>query len=190
VVSADPNSKSVTEFMNALLNVKQCNTLIHMKDSYQYYTYDKTDKEKQQSKELGERAFYPQLKVMIQYPWKYHGEQEEFFNGKSELSGVVLLEKGESICIKKEGEFVQDVKLGQLMLEGVENKNAYNADYFLGWNAAKNFINLNQYLTANGLRAVDRDEGNPREAHKYFGLFNVEPAPEGVKTILRVGVAQ
>ena len=95
-VSAESNTKSVNEFMTALLNVKQCNTLIHMKDAYKHYTYYKTDKERQQSKELGEHAFSPQLKVIIQYPLEYY-QQEEFFNGKNELSGVVLLEKGQSV---------------------------------------------------------------------------------------------
>src|SRR5207248_2433662 len=31
-VSADPNTKAVSNFMNALMNVKQCNTLIHTKE--------------------------------------------------------------------------------------------------------------------------------------------------------------
>jgi hypothetical protein len=54
-------------------------------------------------------------------------EEEEFFNGKDELSGVVLLKRTQSVCLKKENEFVQDVKLGQLMLQGVEDKTAYGA---------------------------------------------------------------
>jgi len=188
-VFAGPNTKAVTEFMKALLNVKQCNTLIHMKDGYKHYTYYKTDKDREQAKQLNEYSFAPQLPVVLMYPWAYDYQQEEFFNGKSELSGIVLLKRGESVCLKKDGELVQQVKLGDLMLEGVENKNAYGALHFLK-DTGNDFIDLNAYLTANGLRALDREEDDPREAHKYFGLFNPAPAPEGVKTILRVGAAQ
>jgi hypothetical protein len=186
-VSTDPNTKSVNEFMTALLNVKQCNTLIHMKDAYKLYTSHKTDQEKQQAKELSEYAFYPQLKAVIQYPWvNWPDQQEEFFNKKNEFSGVVLLDKGQLVCIEKDGE---GMKLGQLMQEGMKDQNAYSADPFRR-DMANSFINLNQYLTSNGLRAVDSDEDDPRPAHKYFHLFNAEPAPDGVKKILLVGAAQ
>jgi hypothetical protein len=188
-VSTNPNAKAVIEFMKALLNVKQCNTLIHMKDAYKHYTYYKTDKDREQAQKLAEYGFAPQLETVIMYPWAYDYQQEEFFNARNELSGAVLLKRGQSVCMKKEGEFAQDIKLGQLMLEGAENKNAYGALHLLK-DTGNDFINLNQYLTANGLRTIDQEEDDPREGHKYFGLFNPAPTPEGVKTILKIGAAQ
>jgi hypothetical protein len=154
-VAADSDTKAVTDFMAALLNVKQCNTLIRETEGYKLYTNLKTEKDKQQAKELAELGFYPQLKVVIQYPWAYDYQQEEFFNARNELSGIVLLEKGQSVCMKKEGEFPAQVKLGQLMLEGAKDQSEFIADYFQP-SAANDFINLNQYLIANGLRTVDR----------------------------------
>jgi hypothetical protein len=75
------------------------------------------------------------------------------------------------------------------MLESAKNQDAFSADYFLR-SAANDFINLNQYLIANGLRTVDRDEDDPRPAHQYFSPFNADPTPDGVKEILTVGSAQ
>jgi hypothetical protein len=187
-LSADSNAKPVTEFMNALLNIKECKTLINEKESYKYYYT--SDKAKQQAKQFAEYTFYPQLKVVIQYPQALDS-QEEFFNGKNELSGVVLLEKGQSVCLKKEDKSVQDVKLGQLMLEGAKDQNEFSADYLEVRSTADDFINLNQYPTANALRTIVRDEDDPRPAAQFFGLFfNADPTSDGVKKILTVGAAE
>jgi len=216
-VSAEGNSKAVTEFMTALLNVKQCNTLIRKTDGYKYYAYLKTDvagvdpaQQKQRGKDLDEIGFYPELKVVIQYPEGGYGyQQEEFFNGKSELSGIVLLDKGQEVCLQKkmvtntgtvgrlaeDGKYIVGVKLGELMIEGAKNQNEYSANYF---RSGDDFINLNKYLianglrtvclTENGLRTVCHDEDDPRPVLHYFGL--ADPAPDGVKKILTVGAAQ
>jgi hypothetical protein len=187
-VSAEPNTKSVNEFMAALLNVKQCSTLINIKGGYKYYGY-KTDEERQQGKKLSEYAFYPQLNIVIKYPSAGDYQQEEFFNGEKELSGVVLLDRSQWVCIKKDGEFIQNVQLGDLMLEGLKDRNPYIAHFFER-GASNGFINLNQYLIANGLRAVESDKDDPRTGNQYFSLFEPDPAPEGVKRILTVGAAQ
>jgi hypothetical protein len=190
-VSADTNAKAVTDFMADWLNVKQCDTLIRKTEGYKFYSY-LTDGAKQQSKEMAQRGFYPQLKVVIEYPWVSHYQQEEFFNGRNEFSGSVLLEKGQSVCLRKEndlGDLLVDVKLGQLMLEGAKNQNGFSAEYFER-SAENDFINLNQYLIVNGLRTVDREEDDPRPAHQYFSLFNADPTPDGVKKILTIGAAQ
>jgi hypothetical protein len=99
-VSGDGNSKAVTDFMTALLNVKQCNTLIRKTEGYKYYNL-KTDEAKNQAKQFAESTFYPQLEVVIEYPWKYEDYQTEFFNSKNEFSGIVLLEKEQSVCFQK-----------------------------------------------------------------------------------------
>jgi hypothetical protein len=190
-VSADTDTKAVTDFMAALLNVKQCNTLIRETEGYKFYSL-KTDEAKRQAKEMAQRGFYPQLKVVIKYPRGNGDQQEEFFNGRNEFSGIVLLEKGQSVCLRKEsdlGDFVVFVKLGQLMLEGAKNQNEFSTDYFQQ-SAANDFINLNQYLIANGLRTLDSDEDDPRPPHQYFRLFNFDPTPDGVKKILTIGAAQ
>ena len=187
-VSADPNTKTVTEFMKALLNVKQCNTLISEKESYKYFTGNpQSDKDKEQAKKQAESYFTPLLEVVIMYPWAYDYQQEEFFNEKNELSGIVLLERTQSVCHKKDNEFVHAVNLGQLMLQGTD-ETTFSAPYFLK-GAGDDFINLNQYLAANGLRAVDQGRDDPRET-KFFIPINLTPTPEGIKTILKVGAAQ
>jgi hypothetical protein len=134
--------------MAALLNVKQCDTLIRETEGYKFYTDLKTDKAKQQAKEIAEHGFYPQLKVVIEYPRGNGDQQEEFFNGRNELSGIVLLEGGQSVCIKKEGELVAGVKLSQMMLGG--EKIMSSARTIFQRSAANDFINLNQYLIAKG----------------------------------------
>ena len=63
-VSADMNTKAVREFMTALLNVKQCDTLIRKTEEYKYYNL-KTDEAKNQAKQFAEWAFYPQLEVFF-----------------------------------------------------------------------------------------------------------------------------
>jgi hypothetical protein len=184
-VSADGNSKAVTDFMAALLNVKQCNTLIRETEGYKYYNL-KTDEAKNQAKQTAERAFYPQLQVVIEYPWKYEDYQEEFFNSKNEFSENILIDKEQSVCLQKE-EFVTRVNIGQLMLDGIENKNEYSPSYLR--RNYNDFINLNQYLIANGLRTVDDDADDPRQARPSFRWFHGDPAPDGVKKILTVGAA-
>jgi glycosyltransferase involved in cell wall biosynthesis len=66
-VAGDNDTNAVSKFMAALLNVKQCNTLIRETDGYKFYTH-MTDRQKQQAKELAEGSFYPQLSVVLQYP--------------------------------------------------------------------------------------------------------------------------
>ena len=190
-VSEDSNTKAVSDFMAALLNIKQCNTLIRQTEEYKFYTYLKNEEDRQRSKEVAERAFYPQLKVLVEYPWKHDYKQEEFFNARDELSGVVLLDKTQSVCAaKKEGESIASVNLGQLMLEGVKDQNDFSAYWLDEKSAANGFINLNQYLKTNRLRGVNREEDDPRPGHQYFSDFFAEPTPEGVKKILTVGAAQ
>ena len=84
-------------------------------------------------------------------------QQEEFFNGRTELSGIVLLEKGQSVCLKKEGAFPSQVKLGQLMLEGGKTRTSSMLTIF----GEAQLRKFGQYLIANGLRTVDRDEDDP-----------------------------
>jgi hypothetical protein len=74
------------------------------------------------------------------------------------------------------------------MLDGIENKNQYSASYLR--RNYNDFINLNQYLIANGLRTVDDDADDPRQAQPSFRSFHGDPAPDGVKKILTVGAAQ
>jgi hypothetical protein len=188
-VSGKTRSKLATEFMTALLNTKECNTLINLKESYKYFSHYKTEKEKEQTKELYEQAFYPQLKVVIQYPSNYNAQTlEEFFDGNGELSGIVLLEKEQPVCLQKRGEFAHDVKLDQLMLGSANNKNEYGA-FLLEREFEGNFINLNQYLVRNGLQTASQDENDTRESSKYFWLLAAQPVPEGVRAILSVGTA-
>ena len=129
-VSSDTDTNTAAEFMTALLNVNTCNTLIRQTDDRQFYSYPKGEKEQQQTKEAAERLFYPQLAVVIQYPLANDYQQEEFFNGKDELSGIVLLNKGQSVCARKEGNLVLPVKLGNLMLEGAKDQNEFHARVF------------------------------------------------------------
>ena len=56
--------------------------------------------------------------------------------------------------------------------------------------AGHNFINLNQYLTTNRLRAVDHDKLDLRTVNQYFEWWIADPTPEGVKKILTVGAPQ
>jgi hypothetical protein len=187
-VSTESNSKAVSKFMAALLNVKQCNTLIPKTEGYKYYPDLKTDQQRQQTKEFEQLAFYPQLNVVVEYPSALN-DKDEFFNGRNELSGIILLEKGQSVCLQKqEGDLIVPVNLGQLMLDGLENKNEYSTNYLL--RNRNDFVNLNQYLIANGLRTDYHDEDDPRPALHYSGLFYAQPAPDGVKKILTVGAAQ
>lgn len=189
-VSADGDTNPVNDFMTALLNIKQCNTLIRKTEEYKYQKFFYNEGEsRQRFKEATEHAFYPQLKVGIEYPWQHDYKQEEFFNARDELSAVVLLDKTQSVCAKKEGESVASVNLGQLMLEGVKDQNDFSAYWFDEKSAANGFINLNQYLKTNGLRGVNREEDDPRRGHQYFSNFFAEPTPEGVKKILLVGAA-
>jgi hypothetical protein len=142
---------------------------------------------------MAERGSYPQLSVVIKYP-RTNNEyaQEEFFNSRNELSGVVLLDKGQSVCIKKEGKLVEDVNLGQLMLEGAKNQNEYSGPF---QSTVNDFISLNQYLIGNGLRSLDRDEDDPRapdlNAQLEWSLVsNADLTPDGMKKILTVGAVQ
>jgi len=185
-VSADSDTKPVAEFMAALLNVKACNTLTRETEEYKFLSYLKGDKDRQQAKEMAERSFYPQLAVVIQDPLASDHQQEEFFNGENELSGIVLLGKGQSVCGKKEENLILPVKLGALMLEGESDQTKFSAEYF--WPSASNdFIDLNQYLVANRLAKPDHDDGDPRQARQYYGSFIPDPTPDGVKKILTVG---
>ena len=185
-VSSDKDTNTAAEFMAALLNVKACNTLVRQTDEYKFFGYPKGEKERQQAKEAAERSFHPQLAVVIQYPLAYDYQPEEFFNGKDELSGIVLLDKGQSVCARKEGDLMLPVKLGGLMLEGAKDQNEFSAEYFRP-SAANDFIDLNQYLVANGIAKADHDDGDPRQSRQDHGSFIPDPTPDGVKKILTVG---
>jgi hypothetical protein len=170
-VSADKHTDVAARFMAALLNIKACNTLIRQTDAY---------------KEMADGTFYPQLAIVIQYPLAHDYQQEEFFNGHNELSGIVLLNKEQSICAKKEGRFIQPVRLGELMLEGAKDQNEFSAEYFQ-LSSANDFIDLNRYLVANMLVKHDDNDGDPRQARQYYGSVIRDPTPDGVTKILKVG---
>jgi hypothetical protein len=187
-VSADGNAKPVSDFMTALLNIKQCNTLIRKTEGYKINPLYKTEEDRQTAKWLAERESHPELRVVINYPRMYDYQHEQIFNEKGDISGIVLLEKRDWMCIKKEGELVENVDLGQLMLDGAKYQNEYSAP-FRHRADADEFIDLNKYLIANGLRALDLDKDDPRPNLELFpGKAN--PTPDGVKKILTVGAAQ
>ena len=92
-------------------------------------------------------------------------------------------------------DIVNSLTLGQLMLAGAKNQDEYSAPW-LGYSSealwhghrADGFININQYLTTNGLQKVDDvGQNNPRPAAKYFGPVSATPTKEGVAKVLTVG---
>src|SRR5262249_25461258 len=128
---------------------------------------------------------------------------EELFNPRNELSGIILLDKTQLVCESQKevgGAFVlATLRLGQLMLEGAKKFQNDAADpaclgpFSAVWfpaGAGHNFINLNQYLTTNRLRAVDHDKLDLRTVNQYFEWWIADPTPEGVKKILTVGAPQ
>jgi hypothetical protein len=56
--------------------------------------------------------------------------------------------------------------------------------------AAGRFINLNQYLIANGLRTAGSEGSDPRRYASSYYPWHAEPTPDGVKKILTVGAPQ
>jgi len=176
-------------FMSALLNIKNCNTLIKLTDDYKYYTFYKTDKDRESAKKRSESVFFPQLEAIVSYPLLYDYRQEELFDEKGELSGIVLLNKSQQICYDKgDGGFLDRVTLGQLMLAGAKDQNQYSALWLKSPGDA--FINLNQYLRTNGLQKRGDLESDPRPAAKSFDWLDGTPTKEGVEKVLTVGAAR
>jgi hypothetical protein len=107
------------------------------------------------------------------------------------MSGVILLKKEESVCYKEmnDSNFVSIVKLGELMLDSAKNQDGYSPD-LPQQSAGDNFINLNLYLIANGLRPADRGDDDPRPGAGYLLLPEPDATPDGVKKILTIGAAK
>jgi len=142
---------------------------------------------------MEERGFYPQLEVLIHYPVQYDYQQEEFFDKKSELSGVILLHKHQTVCDeKRDGELLKSVDLGQLMLAGAKDQSEFNA-VFLG-DPGDAFIDLNKYLATNRLQKLADQDSDPRPAAGYYhGILELSlaapPTKEGVERVLTVGAS-
>ena len=129
---------------------------------------------------------HPELQVVIQYPVGDNAYGlEDFFNERNELSGIIVLPKKPTVCIKTDTELKEtwvDVSLGQLMMDGAKNEYSLSPFFFAGA-SGNDFINLNAYLIANGLVATDHNS-------YLVTLPYVDPTPNGVKRILTVGAAQ
>jgi hypothetical protein len=185
-VSSDASNPGLQSFMNALLNLKNCNTLTKLTEAYRYYGHLNTTQARDQAKKMAELAFYPQLEILIYYPVQHNYQQEEFFNEKSELSGMVLLDKHQTVCDeKRDGELLNRVDLGQLMLANAKDQKEYSALWLA--HGGDEFINLNQYLTTNGLQKKS-SQNDPRPGVKWlFGWIDAAPTKEGIEKVLTVG---
>jgi hypothetical protein len=191
-ISSNANTPALEQFMRALLNIKNCNTLIRATDVYKYL-YLKDENERENAKELEQKAFSQQLKVLVYYPFAFETRgPEEFFNAADELSAIVLLERSQTVCSETMEGFkeplLRSVTLGQLLLAGAAEGNQ-NQKYSAPWleDGGNSFINLNQYLTTNGLQKIDADHNDPRPAAKDFLWFDGAPTKEGVEKVLTVG---
>lgn len=183
-ISGELSSK-LSDFMTALLNVRQCNTLIRSEDYYKYIEF-KTEKERENAKNIA-KGRSTQLEILISYPVIHPEQQEEFFNHDHELSGVLLLEKNEQVCDRKMNDmnWLQPVTVGDLMLAGSDQKDLFSPL----WLNDNKHINLNAYIVANGLQKAGDAKADPREAaaQLFSSWLNVGTTKEGVQTVLRVG---
>ena len=184
---ADNRASSTDAFMKRLLNLKTCNSLIRQNDAYNYYTFS-TKQQREQEKKMEEFYFFPELEMTVFYPLEWEYQQEEFFDGTGELSGVVLLKKHQTICYQKNHDLISPVTLGQLMLGGTKDPDAYSA-IWLG-HPGDAFIDLNRYLIENGLRRMDVHQNDPRPAARIFETLRFDgnaPTKEGVEKVMAVG---
>jgi hypothetical protein len=164
-LAGDKSNQNMEDFMRALLNIKKCNTLAKKTEDYKYYPFLKTDAAREKVKKLSERGFYMQLEVVIHYP-EVQNFFEEYFDQKEELSGEILLDASQRVCIQPEGG-APPVLLRDLMLAGIDkDKDRYGASS-VGNNAA-NFITLNMYLLANGLATGDDGKLDPRLEVQFY----------------------
>ena len=183
-ISGELSSK-LSDFMTALLNVRQCNTLIRSEDYYKYIEF-KTEKERENAKNIA-KGRSTQLEILISYPVIHPEQQEEFFNHDHELSGVLLLEKNEQVCDRKMNDmnWLPPVTVGDLMLAGSDQKDLFSPL----WLNDNKHINLNAYIVAHGLQQAGDAKADPREAaaQLFSSWLNVGTTKEGVQTVLRVG---
>jgi hypothetical protein len=191
-ISSNTNTPALEQFMRALLNIKNCHTLIKATDVYKYL-YLKDENEREKAKELERTAFSKQLKVLVFYPFAFETRgPEEFFNAAGELSAIVSLEGSQTVCSETMEGFkeplLRSVTLGQLLLAGAAKSNQ-NQKYDAPWleEGGNAFINLNQYLTTNGLQKIESNQNDPRLAAKYFLWVDGTPTKEGVEKVLTVG---
>jgi hypothetical protein len=105
-----------------------CNTLVKLTDLYKYLSFQ-SDEARDAAKQLEQSTYSPQLRVVIQYPLDGTG-YEEFFNPKGELSGIVLLDKTQDVCLAeddKKGLKIPSVKLEKIMMAGAKWEGQYGA---------------------------------------------------------------
>lgn len=184
-VSPDDSNRGADNFMKALLNLKNCHTLIRLTDDYQYAHFA-TKEQRDHAKLASEAAFFPQLEVLIHYPVDDQHHLEEFFDEKNDLSGIISLNKSQIICgEKRNGEPLDRIRLGEVMLAGAKDQNLYSA-LWLG-NSRDAFMDLNLYLMANGLLKIGDLGNDPRQAAKYFFLYMPGPTKEGIEKVLTMG---
>ncbi|HEV2545910.1 MAG TPA: hypothetical protein VGU20_01095 [Stellaceae bacterium] len=190
-VSEDPSTEPLNKLMAALLNIKQCKSLRPDTEAYKFYTYLKTDKEREEERDREQNFFSTRLKVVINYD--PHPYQQRFFNQRGELSAEILLDKAERICwdASQQSSFgaAKPVTLGDIMLSGAANSN----NDFGGAlrERGSEFISLNQYLIANGLRKGVEDQKDPRHlsGQVSFFAFLASALPTGVTKVLQIGEA-
>ena len=191
-ISSEASGPDVDRFMWALINVKECNTLVPLTEEYKYVPSSASF----WLKEVIERYFSRQIKVIIAYPTDHY--QNLYFDETEELAGVVLLDRSEDVCLQLHDQKLtfpeSHVRLGSLMTTGAKDEKRYAEPGWLDSSTRSEFINLNQYLTSNGyLKRSNFDKSDPQiqqgDSDFYMRWFDEDPVKEGIKKVLTVGGA-
>lgn len=178
-IADSPASDAMTNFMNALVNLKSCHTLWTKSDglSHMKNLPDGTQKNMR-------NGFSAEMDAVVIYP-NETDVGPQFFNAKGELSGEILLDMNDDVCYRPDDQFgTIPVKLGDLMF-GNADRTGYEA--WLESNS-KRFVSLNAFVLGNHLQPA-ADMGNDPRPKSRIGLYlnQPNPLPDAITTVIRVG---
>jgi hypothetical protein len=179
-IASTTASAPFTNFMNALVNIKACHTLMAQADALSHMKYPVPDATRKGMRD----SYSSELGVVVRYPNETDSDiGPQFFNGKGELSADILLDATDQVCDRPdESSGVTPVTLGELMV----NKQRQSQFAPALSTPVNKFISLNAYVLSNGLQAAD-DTKDPRPAAEYYYPKEKQPVPDAVATVLRVG---
>jgi len=166
------STPQLLKFMTALLNIKNCRSMIKFTEVYKYYPY-KSDEEKEKATKDAEYVFSMDLEAWVRYP----DNPDQFFNERGELSATILLDRYQIVCYKQaEYSAFVPVTLGDLMLSKA---------------APAGRIDLNHYLIVNKLQKYEKPKSDPRGAifPPYYDepYYDGEASEEGITKVLATG---
>jgi hypothetical protein len=180
-LASTPSTPALDEFMNALLNVKSCHTLMTEADALSQGGHPLSE-----PLQKGMLAGYStELDVVVNYPNETDTDTgPQFFNAKGELSADILIDMTRGVCDRPDASIgAAVVTIGDLLL-GKGDKSDFEPVLAT---PANKFISLNAYLLANELQPGEDMHGDPRPASQFYYGAKSKPLPDAVAEVLKIG---